>query len=81
MVYWIGDLTCLKQGPGATPHCVLRAADSEQETPAIFATWGREEGRVGGARRRPPSRRGIDVRLAQLLGRPAVGAWCKQAGS
>ena len=37
-VQWMGELTHLKQGPGATPHC---AAVGWQDMVAVFAPGGR----------------------------------------
>ena len=59
MVYWMGELTCVKPGPGATPHHVqqTRRKSSLPEAGEV-ASYG-----------------GIDVRLAHgLPGKPAE-AW------
>ena len=65
----MGALTCLKQGPGATPHHVHQMAGRDMV--AVFAS--RAEG-VGWGIGRLPVLGGIDVRLAhQLPGKPAEG--------
>lgn len=64
----MGGLTCLKQGPGVTLHCVwLKEGRTQgQDMAAIFI--------IGGGRRRLPATEGIDIRLALWLpGKPAEG--------
>lgn len=64
------DRGALAKGPGEIPH-YLRA-DSSQNMAAILTTWGR---------RRLPFTEEIDIRLAQLPGKPEVGAGSKHIGS
>ena len=37
------ELTCLRQGPGATPQC---AVDSGQDKALVFTPWGGGGGRL-----------------------------------
>ena len=71
MSYLIEDLTHLKQGPGAAPHCVWQTADRMWQQSLLL-----------GGRRRLPFIGGINVRLAhQLPGKPAAGTGSKQVGN
>ena len=59
----MGELTCLKQGPGVTPHCIVRTAG---ETGQQSSLRGRVdgEGPVEGVLGEVTSYRGTDVRPA-----------------